>query len=410
MRQEKMQLTLTISATMDKWAKRNKIEHNKVRLSKRARMHYRPSDWKNSLLTVRGEAKEDKLHIGQAAKADVKKHGAAKAKRLGFVTTATYNALMGKNRSNKSIWITEKSHKITLGCDPEFVVTDKDWKGIYGDTAMGYNFNDHAKKAAKFGSDGPCVELRPDPENEVDALIDSISALFKSPAAKKIEDYHWIGGASYRDKSMPRRYPIGGHIHFGLPNLPGAARNTNLMLQNQIVRVLDEMVALPLVRMDTPMPGERRSSLNYGKFNDIKRSNYKFEWRVPSGIWLIHPTVARSVLAVSKAVVEECWKRYEDRDCNHKFMLEPNRDDNLLKSFSCSKTEVVRSLVNSSKVSDVEVDLVRDIQKRARQMSTYPSYKDGVDDFFRLCSNTKTTPTKTQLLLKPGWLEDKDWS
>jgi hypothetical protein len=119
--------------------------------------------------------------------------------------------------------------------------------------------------------------------------------------------------------------------------------------------------------------------------------------------------LANAVLSVSKAVVEECWKRYEDRDCDKKFMLETNRKDNLLKSFSCLETEKVRALVNNSKVSDVNVNLVRDIQKKIREMSTYPTYKGGIDDFFRVCAATKATPTKRQLFLKRGWLEEKSF-
>lgn len=408
MRQEKMKLTLVISPTMDRWAKKNIAEHKKVRLSKRARMYYRPSDWKNTHLTIHGKVKADRLSVGQAPKADVSKHGPDKAKRLGFVTTTTYNSLMGLDKKTQSIWISEKSHQIMLGCDPEFVVTDTEGAGIYGDTAMGYSFGDPAKKAAQLGSDGPCVEIRPTPEDTPEALVNNIKTLLVNNTGK-IRDLLWVGGASYRDKTMSRRFPIGGHIHFGLPNLPGAANNTNKLLQNQIVRVLDEMVAVPLVRIDTPMPSERRLKLGYGKFHDMKAFDYKFEWRVPSGIWLIHPMVAKAVLSVSKAVVEECWKRYEDRDCDSKFMLEKDRKDNLLKSFSCLDTEKIREFVNNSKASDIKVDLVREIQKKVRQMSTYPVYKEGIDDFFNLCATTNSTPTKKQLLLKSGWLENKSF-
>ena len=47
MKEEKMNLVLVPSPTMDEWSKKNIEEHNKIRLSKRARVHYGPSEWKN---------------------------------------------------------------------------------------------------------------------------------------------------------------------------------------------------------------------------------------------------------------------------------------------------------------------------------------------------------------------------
>ena len=406
MRQEEMQLVLSISTEMDRLSETDSSEHEKIRLSKKARAYYQPSEWRVTNLTVQGIESSKKLRIGQAIKKDIKKYKGGKIEQLGFVTTETYNKLAG---TNKPIWISESSNEIKIGADPEFVVTDGNGAGIYGDTAMGYDFHDPAKKAAKFGSDGPCIELRPDPSDTPEGLVERIKSLLQSPEADKIQDLTWVGGATYRDRTMSRRYPIGGHIHFGLPNLPGAAKNTNQMLQNQIARILDELVAVPLVRIDTPMAGDRRVSLNFGRFNEIRGGNKKFEWRVPSGIWLIHPTLSFAVLSIAKAVTEECWKKYEDRGCSIDFMLKPSNKDTLLKAFKCLDTETVRSLVNTSKISGVSTDLVESIRKRVSNMSTYPKYKEGIDLFFKICGAENAAPTKSQLLIKKGWLEGKSF-
>lgn len=407
MKQEKMQLTLVASPTMDKWAEKNSAEHNKIRLSKRARKYYEPSDYKNMYINIHGILKEGRLKIGQAAKADIKKTGPKETRTIGFVTAKTYETLMGNKGEKESIWISEGSLPITLGCDPEFVVLRDSGEALYGDAVLGYSFSDPAKKSAKFGSDGPCLELRPDPSNNVEGLVNNIRKLLleDNTNRNKIINYRWIGGASYRNQNMDRRYPIGGHIHFGLPNIEGGAINPNKMIQNRIARVLTELVGVPLVRIDTPKAGERRTSLGYGKFEDVKNYDHRFEWRTPSGIWLVHPDITYGVLGTSKAVAEECWKKYEDNDCNKDFMLETNSRNNLQKSLGCLETEKVRSLINQSKASDIDSELLNSIHNKLKAMSNYNKYKQEIDTLFNICSKEKLTQNK--LFLKRGWLEKK---
>jgi len=406
MKQEKMQLVLVVSPTMDKWSNKNSDEHNKIRLSKRARNYYEPSS--DSYITIHGLSKESRLKIGQASKADIKKEGAKNTKNVGFVTSRTYKELMGKIQEKKSIWISEKSQLITLGCDPEFVVIKDDGVALYGDTALGYSFGDPNKKSAKFGSDGPCVELRPSPANSTEELVENIRALLNGSSTNrnKIMDYRWIGGASYRSQQMDRRYPIGGHIHFGLPNIEGGAINPNNMIQNRIARILSELIGIPLVKIDTPKAGERRTSLGYGKFAEVKNYDHRFEWRTPSGIWLIHPDLSYAVLGASKAVAEECWKIYEDNDCNQDFMVS-NTGKNLQTVFNCMNTETVRDLINQSKASDIDDTLLDEIHKKLKKMSNYHKYKQEIELLVSTCKNTKTPIPQNKLMLKRGWLENK---
>lgn len=395
MKREKMQLTLVPSPYMDRKAKKSASEHKKVRLSRRARMFYGPSDWQKIYLKVHGSANEANLRIGQAMKGDINKHGAQESKRIGFVTTQTYEKLMGKAKK-KSIWISEPSERITIGCDPEFALVKDSGEAAYADTA----FTD---KWAQLGSDGPCAELRPDASDSVEGLVRNIERLLKNNS-RTIEKFKWIGGATYSHRLMSRRYPIGGHVHFGLPNLPGAARNSEHILQRRVGRILDEMVAVPLVRIDTPLPAERRGALRYGRFEDMKTYDYKFEWRVPSGLWLVHKDLTFAILCTAKAVVEEAWKRYADRDCERHFMMDSGDGDNLITSFGCIRTERVRDLVNNAVASSVDTDLVRDIHRRLKQMSTYCLYKDQIDLFIKLCCSSKMPLPTSKLELRRSWI------
>ncbi len=396
-----MKLKLVISPTMDRWAKSRKDEHERIRMSKKAREFYQPTDWGKILLIVHGTKATKELKISQAPESEMRSVGAVETTNVGFVTSETYKELMGPGKKINEIWISEKTENITVGCDPEFVLVKDDGSAVYADTVFGDKWSD-------LGSDGPCAEIRPGPSNNIDEVINNISSLLNNEAkTKNILKYDWLGGATYHHPSMNRRYPIGGHIHLGLPR-EVISRGINEFYLKRVARVLDEMVALPLVRIDTPLPRERRAVLGYGKFEDIRyktKTPFKFEWRVPSGIWMVHKDLARAVIGTTKAVTEEAWKRFQDSKFNHNFMLHINNENNLLSSFSCMDSEVVRRTVNESCAGDVSLTLINDIHNRLKQMSNYPQYKEIIDDFIKICC--KNPPSNHRLSLKPSWLENK---
>src|SRR4030042_1892082 len=120
-------------------------------------------------------------------------------------------------KRDASIWVSELGEKITIGADPEFVLVKEDGSALYADELFVINGNDD-NKWEQLGSDGPCAEIRPEPSNNHEELIQNIEKLFKEHS-DVIKDYNWMGGATYSHPSMDRRYPIGGHIHLGIPNL-----------------------------------------------------------------------------------------------------------------------------------------------------------------------------------------------
>lgn len=406
MRREKMQLTLKPSKVMDRWAKNNTEEHNKIRLSRRARTYYKPSDWSNTRVKVHGRAKEGKLLLSQAPLEEVKKLGPKSAKTIGFVTTKTFNYLMGKtsNSMQKAIWVSEDAQTITIGCDPEFALVHDSGELKYADHLF-----DSQTKLNPFGSDGPCAELRPAPSSDVKELVDNMRSLLTDNAAK-IEQYQWLGGATYAHPSMSRPYYIGGHIHFGLPK--GVAYSEQI-LQHRAARILDEFVAVPMIRIDTPTPSKRRTvpcagtGKLYGAFGDVIGGEYKFEWRVPSGIWLVHPEIAQAVLATSKAVVEEVWRRFEDKNKSKEFMMGTDSGDNLQSSFKCQDSEKIRTLINKSSISDVSITSVRKIHDKFKGMATYSRYKAEIDEFIKICCSKSMPLSKQNLELRRGWIENK---
>ncbi len=405
MRREKMQLTLRISTVMDRWAKKNKEEHNKLRLSRRARTHYEPSRWSDTRVKIHGRVKETKLSLCPAPSEEIKKLGPKNARMIGFVTSKTFNYLMGKttNSLEKAIWVSESAQEITVGCDPEFALVSNSGELKYADHLF-----TGSDKYGPFGSDGPCAELRPAPSNSIEELVGNMRNLL-TENAHKIEEYQWLGGAVYGHPSMSRTYYMGGHIHFGLPPGAGYAEES---VQARAGRILDEFVAVPMVRIDTPTPDKRRTipcggtGKVYGAFGDLIGGEYKFEWRVPSGIWLVHPELTHCVLTTSKAIVEEVWRRFEDKNKSKEFMMNTSGTDNLQHSFQCEDSEKIRTLVNHSKISDVSVTDVRKIHDRFKGMATYSKYKSEIDEFIKICCSKSMPLPKQKLELRNGWINN----
>jgi hypothetical protein len=399
MRKERMQLELRPSKEMDLAASNDVNEHNIVRLPNRARVYYNPSEsWDKIYVVIKGAAQK-KLRIRQAFKKDIASIiDRAKLDSVGFVTTKTYKSITQGNAAN-NVWVSEDSENVVIGCDPEFVLVGDDGVAIYADTVF---HND--SKWAKLGSDGPCAELRPDPSEDINVVIKNIKNLLTNNSSV-IENFKWIGGASFKHPTMERRYTMGGHIHLGRPADIKKEGQDLISCQHAVGRILDEMVGVPMIRLDTPLPAERRKS--YGHFGDLKSDNIKLEWRVPSGIWLVHPTLSAAVMSTTKAVAEEVWKRYKDRDLNDDFLLKKNVDDNIYKSFGCMNDETVRNTINSSKITDVSDDRINDFYGRYKKMSTYHKYKDNIDLFIKLCMSKKHPLSDKFLELRNGWLNNK---
>jgi hypothetical protein len=107
-------------------------------------------------------------------------------------------------------------------------------------------------------------------------------------ASRKIADDSlvWVAGG------MPSNgFPLGGHVHFsGIP------------LNSELLRVLDNYLALPLVLLEDSTTGTRKPK--YGFLGDFRRQRHGgFEYRVPPS-WIVSPTVARGVLSLSKLLAD----------------------------------------------------------------------------------------------------------
>lgn len=413
MREPKMNVRLVASPWMDA---RAGVERGRIRIPKRSRVAF---DVAGSRVSVKTTSFEKGMQIRQARMEDVQALAeqvakgqitSAQADMTVFVCTATRDEFLGKvRRKNKEsgLYLSDRIDALKIGADPEFCLVDPQTKRFkYASHVPGLTIS------GALGQDGPLAELRPSPATTPKKLVATIKKLF-AQNRDKIDNYDWIGGATYKNAAYPqdRTLSIGGHIHIGNPSiLPEEQKNA---IYQRIIQVLDDTVAIPLCRVDTPEPGARRNAKNgyeaYGRWGDTRPQVGRFEWRVPSGFWITHPEAAVAVLGVTKAVSEECYQRMADKGFDEGYINASSSNKGFLKEWDVLPQAAAEKLVNESNPDSISPEILDKVETRLKSMSNYDTYRDEIDSFVDLVNITTKDRSNISLDLKKNWLEDNDF-
>jgi len=312
---------------------------------------------------------------------------------------------VGRRRRNLEdyCYVSEDIEALILGCDPEFGLV------IPASGRLQYaQYTNVLSKTAQLGHDGPLAEVRPPPANCVAKLLENIGNILKTKS-EKIASYNWIGGATYTGPSKEdnRTYHIGGHIHIGNPAL--LDQKLRVAAHQRLTQLLDETIALPLVRIDTPNPYLRRNTAwhgygRYGRYGDSKGKPGRMEWRVPSGLWLVHPELARAVLGTTKAVSESFYQMLADKKFDQSWLSAYPDKDGLLKAWGALPKETVEKIINKAEACDVTGTLLNRTKSKLRDLPNYEQYKDEIESFISFISLSKKDRNNLNLDLKSGWL------
>lgn len=252
----------------------------------------------------------------------------------------------------------EKSAKpiqlATLGADPEFILLRPDGRVVSAARYM--------ERQGSVGCDAvvlhnhrvilPLVELRPDPSPDPRLLLKNLRKMMVQ-ADLMINDrqLRWLTGG------MPiKGIPLGGHIHF-----------SGVELSSQLLRVLDNYLALPLVLLEGPAASKRRP--RYGVLGDFrKQSHGGFEYRTLAS-WLGTPQIAGGVLSLASVIA------------NH---------FTLLKQQPLLHLDVQRAYYKGEKAK--LLPFVYELWKDVQSTPTYSNYCDELDELFQLLVNLKAWP------------------
>ncbi len=393
----KVQLRLISSAKMS-----DETEHDVIRFPKRARENF---GFSNSKVVIGKGYYEISLKVKQAYKEDVRKLARMirsgklteeEAGHVGFVSRNVRERVTRK-KGTSDIWITEGINCITVGADPEFGLIDRD----SGLLVRGSNVVQHA---GKFGADGPGVEVRPAPSTNHLDVIKSMSSILGNPPAAA-EKYKWVSGATFKDSS--RTYWFGGHVHLGRPIQidPDEA----FPVYERIATVLDGMLALPMVRIDTPEPHLRRNGCpyNYGKAGDI-RADYpeqdRFEYRVLSGLWVAHPTLSTIAIGAAKCIAETAYGRIAENDFDPVWASNSISKKGMLKSFNLKGIQEIKAIINRAQPGDITADHLQSWERGVRNLDRFDDYRAELTALIALSKETPgAVAHEMNLDMKENW-------
>lgn len=324
--------------------------------------------------------------------------------RTVFVTTETFNKLINDRRkkSSEGAYVSNDIESLKIGADPEFGLLDPATGKLMYASRTGA-----LPGPGELGYDGPVAEVRPDPHKNIDDITANIKEIFER-GQSSIDNYDWISGASYSNDNNDRGriYPLGGHIHIGdPPELEDAQREAAYEV---IIQILDELVAMPLVRIDTPDPHRRRNEEwngygKYGRWGDQRPQEGRFEWRVLSGLWLAHPTLATAILGTTKAVSEACYKSMAERGFDLDWI---KSEDGFLKYWKAGNKLAISTLVNEAIPGQVTKALANKSVRKLKELSNYKQYQSEIEEFERLVNMSVNDRKYISLDLKQNWLND----
>lgn len=414
MKRSRMKVDLRPSAGMTKRAKENSAEHEYIRMGKAARGYFEPLG--GSLKISRGDY-EKVFVIKGGLLADLRKIGKKEKRNVGYVTEATYKAILEKG-ANRAIWVTEDLSELVVGSDPEFGL-------ITSDTTMEYAAHVYSTgRNGQLGHDGPTMELRPTPSASVETHIESIRALLKKGSKSKIlNKYKWFSGPLFECDTHKRKFTFGGHIHIGNPDILEALVEPNQgfftesrqgLLEDvhrRMIRILDDLVGIPLTVLDGPNGNIRRhgkSRDNYGKMGEFRRQAHRFEWRAPSSVWLTDPKLAKTVLTTVKAVTEHTYAHLVDKKFKSTYIRAPQANKNsLLNSLGCLPDEKVLEGLHVDFTKVIDASNASSLCERLTTLTTYSKYKPQIDFFIKLVLESLDGTKIDFFGMKDAWLQDK---
>jgi len=304
---------------------------------------------------------------------------------ISYVSSNIFDRMKKRAVRNKGREIeVEVVEGITLGCDPEFFLTNVDGEIIPP--------NIFFRRWGYLGYDGRMVELRPVPSTNEEVVAYNLYSLIQTARAtissvKMIGLYYkriytnqirMVASSFYKGSSA------GFHLHYGLPApLLGRRPHNQELLARQIIKALDFYVGIPSVILEGSDDYQRRVYPNrYGKPGEFNLDNKTLEYRVPGGHLLRHPKLTIGLLGAGAVVVEDLvsrMKKRTDQFLNLNFMV-PDEALNSLYPNVPDRDEIYKAIVSID--STVAESYMKTIIEDIRCMVGYEKRKKSVEGFF----------------------------
>lgn len=432
----KANLFLVISSKMDSNRKKDRNEDGLIRLGKKARENLGLSGETTVELWPDTQAAKDRINrsrlltIHEAFSEDIKKlreSGVPEEDigRAGFVTTKTFNYVCRREdvqvKQSKNIWLANSVEDTIIGGDPEFLLTYKDGYK-YAAEISGLGQHD------ELGSDGPSVEVRPEPSILVEDMVKNISNILNNDKnIKKISNYGWVAGSYFYGRQVGRSedrvWTLGGHIHLGTPlRIVNEAKANGKVLFGVFVvlkKILDELIAVPMMRVEGVEDSvARRQNSQYGRVEDIRTDFDRLEYRTIASDWLLHPDLATAVLGTAKAISHAYFEYLIEEKMSKDILSFTGRwyQDKIdwkqlpvaAKFHATRSMDQLRDILNNGEIK-FDPHFFSTLRKVLRELPTYKDYKSHIDKFLaivRLPEDVLRSQTKD---LKEGWINNANY-
>ena len=321
----------------------------------------------------------------------------------------------------------EEITKLLIGTDPELLLVHNG-KVVPASSINGFT------KQSKFGSDGPMAELRPDPAFGAEGLVENLRKIINDDNVQaKINGLELIS-ACYHEEEQ-RDYPVGTHVHIDNPEkiaaLPTEQRRNLFAVTNKI---MDELLTLPLIRLDGPKGHNRRAKCkmsmangfggNYGKgygyFGEWRECHGRLEHRSLSGLVLSNPEIATAVFGTAQAIAEAAYNEALKNDLNREFIL-PNKynkngiydvqfnnwgDIPLAETLGCvTSSKDVNDMMNSSDRKTVTTNYIKKWLTKIRTLPTYGKFSKHVEALGDILSRSDKSLDGLDKNIKNTWKE-----
>lgn len=424
-------IVLLPSKQMDANKKAERNEQELIRMPKFVRSVLEAED---SDIEIAGEtAKTLNLSVFKAFSEDLKSAMATLSvealSKVCFVTTDNFNSLGGTGKPFIEISASNTFLSMLIGTDPELLLM-KEGEVINASNVLTKN------KTAKFGADGAMAELRPSPAKTPEDLVNNIRAvLHDENNIKGIDKYDWVS-ACYIDKPAGRDYPVGMHIHIDNPHkIAKLDINQRLRLFSVTNKILDELLTLPLIRLDGKEGHSRRArckmsthngfSLNkygkgYGFFGEWRVAYGRLEHRSLSGLVLSRPDLCRAVFGTAKAIAEAVYSTAIKNKLDGDFIL-PDKfgmrglySENfaswdqipLASHFDCvTPSKDIAKTMDASSRDEITVNYINKWVKKMRTLPTYDKFKDDIETLKDILTCSAKTLDSIEKNIKLTWKE-----
>ena len=278
------------------------------------------------------------------------------------------------------------------------------------------------------------AELRPEPALTAEGLVSNIRKILEDKQVQeKVKNFELMSTCYHEDEK--RDYPVGTHIHIDntpeINNLPHEKRMRLFAVTNKL---LDELLTLPMIRLDGPKGHNRRAKCKmsaangfggqygkgYGYFGEWRGDKGRLEHRSLSGLVIATPDIAEAVFGTAKAIAEAAYNEALKNELDAEFILpkqfsktvlyspEFNKWDKipLAATLGCTTSSAqMHNLMDSSDRALVTQKYIKQWLTVMQSLTTYKKYSKYVEKLAEILSASDNALDKIAKNLNKTWKE-----